>query len=118
MKKDEMIIVNFMEIVHEICTTSSTDCRSLNKSDLARKLMDLVNIPQNAEIQEIPLDWEDQVDVCFTIPNDDNYYSLYAGHWLDDTESMKLANTGKIDGSQFEFYEKEIDLPLDYFNKK
>lgn len=29
--------------------------------------MDLVNIPQNAEIQEIPLDWEDQVDVCFTI---------------------------------------------------
>ena len=118
MTKDEMIIVNFMEIVHEICTISSTDCRSLNKSDLARKLMDLVNIPQNAEIQEIPLDWEDQVDVCFTIPNDDNYYSLYAGHWLDNTESMKLANTGKIDGSQFEFYEKEIDLPLDYFNKK
>ena len=76
MKKDEMINVNFMEIVHEICTTASTDCRSLNKSDLSRKLMDLVNIPQNAEIQEIPLDWEDQVDVCFTIPNDDNYYSL------------------------------------------
>lgn len=117
MTKDEMIIVNFMEIVHEICTISSTDCRSLNKSDLARKLMDLVNIPQNAEIQEIPLDWEDQVDVCFTIPNDDNYYSLYAGHWLDDTESMELANTGKINGSQFEFYEKEIDLPLDYFSK-
>lgn len=52
MKKDEMINVNFMEIVHEICTTASTDCRSLNKSDLSRKLMDLVNIPQNAEIQE------------------------------------------------------------------
>lgn len=95
MKKYEMINVNFMEIVHEICTTTSTDCRSLNKSDLARKLMDLVNIPQNAEIQEIPLDWEDQVDVCFTIPNDDNCYSLYAGH-------LSIAGRLSLDGETIE----------------
>lgn len=49
----------FMPLVKEICNMEATDCRSLNKSKLARELMNLVNIPQNAEIYEIPLDWDD-----------------------------------------------------------
>lgn len=75
---------NFMQIVKLICETTATDCRSMNKAELARELMDMVNIPSNAIIEEIPLDWDNQVSICFTVPNDDNYYSLYAGHWLDD----------------------------------
>lgn len=72
--------MNFMKIVEKICSIESTDCRSLNKSELARKLMDMVNIPQNAKIQEIPLDWNDQVEILFTIPEDKYYYGLNAGH--------------------------------------
>ena len=37
--------MNFMKIVEKICSIESTDCRSLNKSELARKLMDMANIP-------------------------------------------------------------------------
>ena len=49
-------LMNFIDIVREICAKNSTDCRSLNKSDLARKLMDMANVPDDAEITEIPLD--------------------------------------------------------------
>lgn len=107
----------FMDIVHEICAMTSTNCKSLNKTDLARKLMDIVNIPQEAEISEIPLDWDNQVEICFVLPDDDNYYSLYAGHWLDNTESMKLAIIGKVKGDKFDFMDKEKELSLDYFAK-
>ena len=109
---------DFMAIVQEICAMTSANCRSLNKTDLARKLMDMINIPKEAEISEIPLDWENQVEICFILPNDDNYYSLYAGHWLDDTESMKLVITGKVKGDHSDFYEEEVDLPLNYFEEK
>lgn len=111
--------MEFMKIVREICATESTDCRSLNKRDLARKLMDMVNIPQNAYITEIPLDVSDQVGILFVMPNDDNYYALYAGRWLDDTERMFLRITGKViidSGCRFLFnFTEEKEINLDYF---
>lgn len=113
---------NFMPLVREICSITPTDCRSLNKAHLARQLMDLVNIPQNAEIYEIPLDWDDEVVILFTLPNDKNYYSLGAGHWLDGTERLILSITGRWKGRKFKFFEEEgkedIPLPLDYFQKR
>ena len=112
----------FMPLVREICNMQATDCRSLNKAKLARELMDLINIPQNAEIYEIPLDWDDEVVILFLLPNNKNYYSLGAGHWLDDTERMILGITGKLRGKKFKFFEEEgkedIPLPLDYFQRK
>ena len=112
----------FMPIVKEICSSTPTDCRSLNKSKLARELMNLVNIPQNAEIYEIPLDWDDEVVILFMLPNDKNYYSLGAGHWLDGTESLILSITGRLKGREFKFFQEEgkedIPLPLDYFQRK
>lgn len=42
------------KLVAEICNINSTDCRSLNKKELARKLMDYANIPNDAKIMEIP----------------------------------------------------------------
>ena len=112
----------FMPLVKEICNMEATDCRSLNKSKLARELMNLVNIPQNAEIYEIPLDWDDEVVILFMLPNDKNYYSLGAGHWLDGTERLILSITGRWKGREFKFLQEEgkedIPLPLDYFQKK
>lgn len=110
---------NFMQIVKAICETTSTDCRSLNKAELARELMDMVNIPSNATIEEIPLDWNNQVSICFTIPNDNNYYSLYAGHWNDDTESMSLCIIGtQVHFGFFEFFTEEKEISLDYFKNQ
>ena len=113
--------MDFMEIVKEICSIETTDCRSLNKSEVARKLMDMANIPRNAEIQEIPLDWNNQVETLFTIPEDKYYYGLSAGHWLDGTESMYLEIIGiqRDQGNDiwFDFYNTGKRLPLDYFRK-
>lgn len=111
--------MEFMKIVREICNVESTDCRSLNKSALARKLMDMVSIPKNAEIMEIPLDWNNQVAILFIIPDDDNYYCLYAGHWNNNIESMQLVISGTVYRSEnrfdFDFYNKEKEIGLDYF---
>lgn len=43
-----------MSIVEKICSTESISCRGLDQSILARELMNLANIPQNADIQELP----------------------------------------------------------------
>lgn len=111
--------MNFIDIVREICAKNSTDCRSLNKSDLARKLMDMANVPDDAEITEIPLDIDNQVAILFVVPNDDKYYCLYAGHWNNNTESMQLAITGTVyrseDRLDFNFFDEEKEIGLDYF---
>lgn len=113
--------MDFMKIVKEICSIESTNCRSLNKSEVARKLMDMIDIPRSAEIHEIPLDWNNQVAILFTIPDDNRYYCLNAGHWLDETESMFLEIVGtqreKDNCIWFDFYDNEERLPLDYFKK-
>ena len=45
-------------------------------------------LPDDAEITEIPLDVDNQVAILFVVPNDDKYYCLYAGRWNNNTESM------------------------------
>lgn len=109
-----------MEIVGRICNEKSTNCRNLNKGNLARELMNLANIPQNAEIQEIPLDWGNQVIVLFLIPEDkENYYSLFAGIGNDGNFYFELSITGKYPCTKkFYFLEKDEILPIDYFVNK
>lgn len=67
------------EIVRAICNMPATDCRSLNKAEKARELLDLVHVPETAEIHEIPLDWDDEVAIYFTVPNDRTEYCVTAG---------------------------------------
>lgn len=110
-----------MEIVRKICDTKSKDCRGLSKSDLARELMNVVNIPQNAKIKEIPIDWGDMVNILFLLPDDKNYYSLFAGIGVDGVFTFELSIIGILNGSTFHFFEedgkKDEFLPIDYFEK-
>lgn len=106
-----------MELVKGICSTQSTDCRSLNKAQLARKLMNFAHIPQRADIQEIPLDRGNQVVILFLLPEDVNYYSLFAGIGTDGNFYFELSITGKLNGSTFDFFEEEKMLDIDYFSK-
>lgn len=103
-------------IVEKICNTESTSCRGLNKANFARELMDIANIPQNADIQEIPLDWDNQVVVLFLLPDDKNYYSLFAGSGTDGNFYFELSITGKLkDNRYFDFFDDDIMLPIDFF---
>lgn len=104
-----------LNIVSEICNAKSTDCHSLNKSKLARELMDIANIPQNAEIQEIPLDWGNQVVILFLMPDDVNYYSLFVGIGNDGNFYFELTITGILNGNKFDFYDDEKLLNINYF---
>lgn len=106
-----------MSIVKEICNTESTDCKSLNKANLARQLLDIANVPQDAEIQEIPLDWDNQVEILFLMSNDTNYYSLFAGIGRDNNFYFKLGITGILNGNEFDFFEEEKEIDIDYFRK-
>lgn len=113
-----------MLIVKKICDMESTNCRNLNKSDLARELMTLANVPKNADIQEIPVDWNNAVVIQFLIPGDDNYYSLFAGiGCVDHKFYFELSIIGKLfENGWFHFFEednkKDVILPLDYFIDK
>lgn len=111
-----------MQLVKQICDIKSTDCRSLNKDNLVRKLMNLANIPQNADIQEIPLDWDNQVVILFLLPHDKNYYSLFAGIGCDGKFYFEMSITGIFDGKYFHFLQEDGKedqmLPIDYFVKK
>lgn len=107
-----------MQIVKEICNTESTNCRSLNKTKLARQLMDIANVPQNAEIQEIPLDWDSQVLICFLLPNDTNYYSLFAGVETNNNFCFQLGITGILKGDEFDFFDEDKIIDINYFTNK
>lgn len=108
-------------LVFAICATTPTDCRSLNKADLGRKLLDLLNVPTTVEITEIPLDWDGQVEICFVVPENANVFSLYAGKWLDGSESCYVAITGRQreDNGKvwYDFFQIEEILLDDYFKR-
>ena len=94
-----------LELVKAICETNSTDCRGLNHAELARELMNLANVPASAKIQEIPLDWNNQVVVLFLIPGDKNYYSLFAGIGNDNNFYFELTIKGILkDNGYFDFF--------------
>lgn len=110
------------KLVEEICNMKSTNCRSLNKSELARKLMDYANIPNDAKIMEIPMDWNNQVVILFiqnNLSDDYNYYSLFAGIGNDGKFYFELSITGTYttvsNGYYFNFFDKDKILPIDYF---
>lgn len=84
-----------MSLVKEICKGERTICRGLDKSDLARELMNLANIPQDAKISEISRLWDNQVIILFLLPGKDNYYSLFAGIGLGGNFYFKLNMIGK-----------------------
>lgn len=111
-----------LNLVSEICNEVSTDCRGINKSELARDLMDLANIPGAAEIREIPLDWDNQVVILFVVPNDDNYYSLFAGIGTDNEFYFELSITGTVifnaESEYYNFLDEEESLPIEYFINK
>ena len=112
-----------MQLVEKMCIMESAGCRSLNKSDLARELMDIANIPQNADIQEIPLDWNNQVEILFLLPNDKNYYSLFAGIGCDGKFYFELSIIGTLkENGWFQFFEEDGKqneiLSIDYFIKR
>ena len=107
-----------MRLVGEICNMESTNCRSLNKAALARKLLNMANVPKNANIQEIPLDWNNQVIVLFLVPGDNNYYSLFTGIGNDGNFYFELTITGILNRDTFEFFDEEKPLNIDYFKKK
>lgn len=103
-------------LVDKICDMKSTDCHSLNKSELARELMNIAGISEVAEISEIPLDCDRQVVILFLVPDDDNYYSLFAGIGTDGNFYFQLAVTGGfLPDNKFEFLDDEEVLPIDYF---
>lgn len=71
-----------MAIVDRICETESTNCRSLNKSDLAMELFQLAGIDTDSiHIFEIPLDWDRMVAITYIdkTAESGNAYSLFAG---------------------------------------
>lgn len=109
-------------LVTRICSEPGTDCHSLNKAALGRRLLDLFNVPTTAQITEIPLDWGGQVEVCFILPGNANYFSLYAGKWLDGSESCYLAIIGRQreEGEKvwYDFFQIEEILPDDYFKEE
>ena len=108
-----------MFIVDKMCTTQSTDCRSLNKSIDARQLMDMINVPLDAEICEIPLDWFRQTIILFKLPKNQNYYSLFIGNGFDDKFHFDLTIEGIIkEDLNIDFYDNVIELETEYFIKK
>lgn len=111
-----------MEIVARICNTESVSCRGLDQFDLARELIDLANIPQNADIQEIPVNWDNMVAINFLVPNDDRYFCLFAGIGMDGNYHFELSVIGTLEGDYFHFREEDdlpdIILPMDFFVKK
>ena len=117
---DESFKCSVMFAVDRICTTKSTDCRSLNKAKIARELLNLAHVPFNANITEIPLDWNNQVVILFLLPDDDkNYYSLFAGIGEDNKFHFDLTIAGTFgEDGYFNFFDDEIPLENDYFYNK
>lgn len=108
-----------MNLVLKICDTEKSDCRSLNKKDLARELLNLANVPDSASIEEIPLDWGNQVVVLFLLPDDKNYYSLFAGIGNDGKFYFELSIIGVLESNgYFRFFESEKIIDSSYFESK
>lgn len=112
-----------MAIVERICNAKSISCRGLDQSSFARELMNLANIPQNAEIQEIPVNWDNQVAINFLIPDNDKYFCLFAGIGMDGNYHFELSIIGTLlENGWFHFRQEDglsdLIIPIDYFVKQ
>lgn len=110
-----------MEIVNLICNTESVSCRGLDQSGLARKLMDLANIPKDADIHEIPVNWDSMVAINFLIPNDNKYFCLFAGIGMDEKYHFELSIIGALESNGwFHFFQEDgkedESLPINFFD--
>lgn len=112
-----------MAIVEKMCNAESTSCRGLDQSSLARELMDLANIPQNADIQEIPVNWDNMIAINFLIPDNDKYFCLFAGIGIDGSYHFELSIIGTLlENGWFHFRQEdglsELIVPIDYFTRE
>lgn len=116
---ENTMMENILELVDRICAMESTNCRGLNKSEEARKLLDIINVPNNAIISEIPLDWNRQVIVLFRIPADNNVYSLFSGIGNNGKFYFELTIDGTFqnDGTFVDYFGNGEILPIDYFKE-
>lgn len=111
-----------MAIVEKFCNAESVSCRGLDQSGLARELMDLANVPQNAEIQEIPVNYDNMVAINFLIPGNDKYFCLFAGIGMNGNYHFELSIIGTLlENGWFHFRQEdglsELIIPIDYFVK-
>lgn len=111
-----------MNLVNAICNMESTNCRALNKSHLARELMDIAGIPNDAKIHEIPLDWDNMTMIMFTVSPDtvhkvNYYFGLFAGIGTDGNFHFELYKCGEWDTKNryFDFYFRDKLISIDYF---
>jgi len=107
-----------MQIVSKMCTNECNSCRGLDSSDLAIKLLKMANVPTAADIQEIPLQENLQVEILFLMPNDNNYYGLFAGIGNDKKFHFELKIVGELKGDEFDFYDDDITLDINHFVEK
>lgn len=108
-----------MAIVSKMCAYQSTSCRGLDMADMARGLLDIASVPASAVVSEIPVSDDNQVIIYFYVPNDDNYYMLFAGDGCDGSKSnFKLYIDGKNPCTDdFYFLDKDIEIDIDYFKE-
>lgn len=112
-----------MAIVKRICNSESISCRGLDQSGLAKELMNLANVPQNADIQEIPVNWDNMVVINFLIPDNENYFCLFAGIGMDGNYHFELSIIGTLlEDGWFHFRQEDglsdLIIPIDYFVKQ
>jgi hypothetical protein len=123
---------NLLSIVTEMCKTSTpfVDCRGLSLCDLGKKMFDTLNnfdercpISTDISIQEIPLNWENQVEILFYLDTEYYsakesescnsifticpYYSLFCGIGTDNEFHCEISITGvsHSQSSEYSFFE-------------
>ena len=117
-----------MRIVNNICNMQSTDCRSLNKISEARKLLDILDVPQDAVIYEIPVDWANQTVVCFEFQTNGKNearegFEVFAGESQKDGEFCLEINRTRFDEEGYLIDDGHCNivfeaLDLDYFSRE
>lgn len=108
-----------MAIVKEMCAYQSASCRGLDMADMARGLLDMASVPASAVVGEIPVSDDNQVIIYFYVPNDDNYYMLFAGDGCDGSKAnFKLYIDGKNPCTDdFYFLDKDIEIDINHFKE-
>lgn len=102
-----MKFINLIEIVDEICQQEAHGCRALNLD--INSLLQMSEI-HNADIWEIPVHENHQVVVLYKLPDDNRYYSLFAGIGLDGNTHLEISIEGTVNGNHINFYDEPIRL--------
>lgn len=71
-------------------------CRNLGLSEKVSELLDIAGV-HKADISEIPVVESNQVVVLYELPNDDNYYELFAGIGNDNKYHFEINIIAKIE---------------------